>query len=207
MSNGVQSAYGTGFFIAKQWSSLCVFNSIHGKGHIVVLGDFNGKVGSREARHETYIGKHGTGRRNERGQTIVDFCGQSKLFILNTRFQKRETRKWTWQSPDMRTQNAIDYVMALDTSIIQDVSIICGFRFSTDHRLLLAKVQIHSSTKRLYYNAKPRMMLDQSKFATGILALTRTDVKTYESIATKMRSVALNSNYSDYTSRAIFTTN
>ncbi|GMR38675.1 hypothetical protein PMAYCL1PPCAC_08870, partial [Pristionchus mayeri] len=161
-----------------------------GKGHLVVLGDFNSKIGSREENTEKFIGVHGYGERNERGQTLVDFCNEVKLYVQNTRFQKRETRKWTWLSPNMRTRNAIDYVMSLNPSIVQDVTVIGSFDLSTDHRLLMAKVRIQSKVKQIYHAPKPVHTLDQAKFAAAILSLQRKDTTSYESLASAMRSVA-----------------
>ena len=42
-------------------------------GKVVVIGDFNAKVGSAQLG-ETFVGKHGLGNRNDRGQALVDFC-------------------------------------------------------------------------------------------------------------------------------------
>ena len=46
------------------------------------MGNFNAVVG--EGHDEKVIGKFGLGRRNDRGQMLVDFCKKKKLVATNT---------------------------------------------------------------------------------------------------------------------------
>ena len=36
------------------------------------MGDFNSKVG--DERYQNIVGMHGLGRRNERGERLIQFC-------------------------------------------------------------------------------------------------------------------------------------
>src|SRR5207247_6428366 len=51
---------------------------------VIVMGDFNGKVG--ENREEDTIGALGVEVRNDNGERVVNFCKRHKLFATNTWF-------------------------------------------------------------------------------------------------------------------------
>lgn len=120
---------------------------------VILIGDLNAKVGRRLA-DETYVGHHGFGQRNERGQFLVDFCEENRLYIMNSRYKKRETRKWTWISPNMQVRNTIDYVLCRDPTVFLDVDVAGSFAFVSDHRLLMAKIRL--PTKQIRRHKPPR---------------------------------------------------
>ena len=53
---------------------------------ICIMWDLNAKVG--DERYQNIVGRHGLGRRNERGQRLIQFCQENKLIIANTWFQQ-----------------------------------------------------------------------------------------------------------------------
>ncbi len=77
---------------------------------LIVAGDFNAKVGQNNDGYESIMGLHGCGTRNENGEKLVDFCQENKLVIGGTIFPHKDIHKFTWISPDRRTQNQIDHV-------------------------------------------------------------------------------------------------
>ena len=68
------------------------------KDVLVIIGDWNAKVGSQETPGVT--GKFGLGIRNEAGQRLIEFCQENALVIVNTLFQQHMSRLYTWTSPD-----------------------------------------------------------------------------------------------------------
>ena len=58
-----------------------------------ITGDWNAKVGSQETPRVT--GKFGLGLQNEAGQSLIEFCQESK----------HKRRHYTWTSPDGQYQN------------------------------------------------------------------------------------------------------
>ena len=80
-----------------------------GRECLVVMGDFNGKVGMY--KEEDTIGPYGVGIRNDNGQLLIEFCKGRNLFVTNTWFQQRKSAQLTWISPDRRTRNQIDFVL------------------------------------------------------------------------------------------------
>ena len=68
------------------------------KDVLLVIGDWNAKVGSQETHGVT--GKFGLGIQNEAGQRIIEFCQENALVIANTLFQQHKGRLYTWTSPN-----------------------------------------------------------------------------------------------------------
>ena len=68
------------------------------KDVLIIIGDWNAKVGSQEILGVT--GKFSLGVQNEAGKRLVEFCQESTLVIANTLFQQHKRRPYTWTSPD-----------------------------------------------------------------------------------------------------------
>ena len=79
------------------------------KDVLLIIGDWNAKVGSQETPGET--GKFGLGIRNEAEQWLIEFCQENALVIANTLFQQHKRRLYTRTSPDGQHQNQIDYIL------------------------------------------------------------------------------------------------
>jgi len=54
-----------------------------------VLGDWNSVVG--EESYRNIVGPHDLGRKNHRGQMLINFCEGNGLIFTNTWFRKRKT--------------------------------------------------------------------------------------------------------------------
>ena len=68
------------------------------KDVLIMIGDWNAKVGSQETPGVT--GKFGLGIRNEVRQRLIKFCQENALVIANSLFQQHKRRLCTWTSPD-----------------------------------------------------------------------------------------------------------
>lgn len=128
-----------------------ISNALHGTTstfYSVVMGDFNAKVGVQK-RGESRIGRHGLGRRNHRGQMLVNFLEMQGLYLMNSFFKKKPHRRWTWRSPDTVTRNEIDFIMTNKRHIFRNVSVINRFNTGSDHRLVRGTLNIRFKTERL----------------------------------------------------------
>ncbi|CAF2515297.1 unnamed protein product [Rotaria sp. Silwood2] len=81
------------------------------KDILIITGDWNAKVGDDNAGWECAMGKYGYGKRNERGEQLLEFATSHNLFICNTAFQQKASRKWTWESPNGLHKNMIDLIL------------------------------------------------------------------------------------------------
>lgn len=114
---------------------------------IIVLGDFNAKIGQPKKEEKPVMGQYGLGQRNERGERLLEYAFEHRLAIINTYFKKRPNRRWTWKSPDESVKNEIDYIMTNVPKIVQNYEVLNNVKFRTDHRLLRVTVLLNQSKK------------------------------------------------------------
>jgi hypothetical protein len=112
---------------------------------MVIMGDFNAKVGTDWKTWKGAIGKFGHGEENERGERLLQFCLNNNLKIMNTVFyQRKANRKWTWESPNGKTHNMIDFII-VNRRWETSVSMCRAFPkadVGSDHQLVMAAVKI-----------------------------------------------------------------
>ena len=92
-----------------QGKSLDLLELTPKKDVLLILGDWNAKVGSQEIPGVT--GKFGLGVQNEAGQRLTEFYQENMLVIANTLFQQPKRQFYKWTSPDDQYQNQTDYVL------------------------------------------------------------------------------------------------
>uniref|UniRef100_A0A8D8SH15 Craniofacial development protein 2 n=1 Tax=Cacopsylla melanoneura TaxID=428564 RepID=A0A8D8SH15_9HEMI len=80
---------------------------------LIVMGDFNAKIGA--VNRTQYIGAHGLGNRNDRGDLLEKFAESSDLVVMNTFFELPPRKLYTWKSPQDKPErivrNQIDYIL------------------------------------------------------------------------------------------------
>ena len=89
-----------------------VVDGIGGDDLLLILGDFNARVGSGERGDvwEDVLGCHGVGRVNENGEALLSWCAQNEMAVMNTMFQKKRIHQYTWQHPGSKQWHCIDYM-------------------------------------------------------------------------------------------------
>ena len=111
---------------------------------VVMMGDFNAKVGDDNTGYTSAMGKHGVGVMNGNGLHLVDFCAENNLVIGGTLFPHKTIHKTTWVSPDQRTHNQIDHIcigQKFRRSLL-DVRVKRGADAASDHHLVVGKLQL-----------------------------------------------------------------
>ena len=112
-----------------------------GRECLMVMGDFNGKVGKNK---EDTIGPFGMGLKNENGQYIIELCKKHNLFATNTWFQQKQSAQHTWKSPDGKIKNQIDYIL-VDKRFrngIRNSKSMPGADCGSDHNPVVTTMQI-----------------------------------------------------------------
>ena len=79
------------------------------KAVLLIIGDWNAKVGNQEIPGVT--GTFGLGAQNEAGQRLTEFCQENALVTANTLFQQHKRRLHTGTSPDCQHRNQIDSIL------------------------------------------------------------------------------------------------
>ncbi|XP_026482140.1 craniofacial development protein 2-like [Ctenocephalides felis] len=112
-----------------------------GKVNVVIMEDFNGVVGNRS--EEKIVGKYGLGRRNDRGNMLINFCRRNNLMIASTWFKKRKTKLYTWKSPGHSERYQIDYIIVKNRfrNSVKDVNTFPGADIDSGHNLLTTDIE------------------------------------------------------------------
>jgi len=78
------------------------------KDIIMVLGDFNAKVG--KGRWSSVVGEEGLGELNTAGERLIDFCMEQDIRLTNTWFKQHPRRLYTWTGPGGQVRNQINHI-------------------------------------------------------------------------------------------------
>ena len=140
------------------------------KETLIILGDFNAKLGTDHDTWAPTLGKFGLGSINERGEKLLEFCTLHKLVVCNTQFQHKKCRRVTWTSPCGQYKNLIDFIMTHqdNLNIFQNCRAYCSADIGSDHNLVLAKVKL-VPTKAKRMKSMPKAY-DVSRFNNPTIA-------------------------------------
>ena len=118
---------------------------------LVIMGDFNAKVGEDRSNWESVLGNYGLGKINDRGEKLLNFCAVNDMCICNTMFkQKKPSRQWMWESPDQKTHNKIDYIMINNKykNCVTNARSFPSADIGSDHQLVIANLRLKFKTMR-----------------------------------------------------------
>jgi hypothetical protein len=109
---------------------------------VIVLGDWNAVVG--EGREGKVVGEFGLGKRNERGQELVNFCKRMKLAVTNTWFRHEKRRRYTWKKPGDTGRYQLDYILIKHRyrNSVKNSRAYPGADVDSDHNLVMAKIEL-----------------------------------------------------------------
>ncbi|XP_071508162.1 craniofacial development protein 2-like [Diadema antillarum] len=139
-----------------------VLDSIPTNDIVILMGDFNAKVGEGfEPGEETTVGGFGLGERNDRGEQLVSFAVANNLSICNTLFKHHKRRRYTWTAPNGTTMNQIDYILVRRTmrSRVRNTRTFPGADCGSDHQLLCLDMKCKVKAKK---KCQPVMRFDVS---------------------------------------------
>ena len=117
---------------------------IPGHDVLLLMGDFNARVGGNNLDRERTMGKHGEGECTDNGERLIDLCEENDLVIGGTLFQHKTIHKLTWTSPDGRTKSQIDHIIINGKwrRSLNDVRVMRHADVGSDHNLLVAKMTL-----------------------------------------------------------------
>ena len=106
---------------------------------IILLGDFNARVGRNHDIWHGVIGHHPSGLR------MLSLCSEFGLAVTNTFFQLRDMHKTSWMHPRSKHWHLIDYVIVrhCDLNEEQITRAMRGAECSTDHRLISSTLRLN----------------------------------------------------------------
>ena len=111
---------------------------------VILLGDFNARVGRNHDIWHGVIGHHGVGNMNSSGLWQLSLCSELGLAITNTFFQLRVMHKTSWMNPRSKHWHLIDYVIVRrrDLNEVQITRAMRGTECSTDHCLIRSTLRL-----------------------------------------------------------------
>ena len=147
---------------------------------LLVLGDFNARVGSDHINWENTIGRHGVGNVNTNGTRLLSLCAQNELCITNTFFQQADGHKTTWMHPGTKQWHMIDFVITRrrDIKEVFHTRAMCGTTVWSDHRLVRSKIAFKIKAPQHRHRLKPKKKPDLSKLQSSMVR---------ETLATKLQ--------------------
>ena len=116
---------------------------------VMVLGDFNAKVGSKSGLKGT-VGHSLHREFNKNGVRLTELALSRGLEVSSTRFSHLQIHMGTWKIPGKSRSNQIDHVLmdSRHASCILDIRSCRGANIDSDHYLVKAKVRSRISMAR-----------------------------------------------------------
>ena len=134
---------------------------------VIVLGDFNARVGTDLQTLKGNTGRQGTGNCNGNGLLFLNMCATQDL--TNTLFRLPTHNKTSWMRPLSRHWHLIDYVISWkrDRQDVRVTKVMCGAECWTDHRLIVSRLRLRILPIRKPQGQKTAKRLNVSKLKTN----------------------------------------
>lgn len=143
-----------------------ILRNIPSKEQVVLLGDFNARVGADHDSWPSCLGQFGVGKMNENGQRLLELCTYHDLCIANSYFQTKPQHKVSWRHPRSKHWHQLDLIL-VRRSAIRDVLHTRSYHSAdcdTDHSLVCCKIRLQPKRfHRTKTQGKPR--IDVSKMS------------------------------------------
>ena len=116
---------------------------------ILLMGDFNARVGSDHQTWPRVVGKHLLGNSNSNGLLLLSVCNEFNLTITNSLFQQANKFKGTWRHPRSKHWHTLDYIITRQSeqNAVKITRAHRGTELWSDHRLVRSKVKIRLPRK------------------------------------------------------------
>ena len=76
-----------------------VLSGIPRTDKLLLIGDFNARIGRDNDKWPLVMGKHGIGKCNSNDELLLALCTEFELTVTNTMFKQKDKRKTTWMHP------------------------------------------------------------------------------------------------------------
>ena len=114
------------------------------KENLLMLGDFNARIGADHSSWPHCIGHFGVGRLNDNGQRLLELCSFFNLCITNTFFSTKPHHRVSWRHPRSKHWHQLDLVITR-RAMLNHVLLTRSYHSAdcdTDHSLVGSKVRL-----------------------------------------------------------------
>ena len=142
-----------------------VLSGIPRTDKLLLIGDFNARIGRENDTWPLVMGKHGNGKCNSNGELLVALCSVFELIMTNTMFKQKDERKTTWMHPRSRHWHMIDFIITRcrDKHRTRAMG---GANCWTDHQMLRSKVAYRIRQKHNRQGTSKPTKLNTAKLST-----------------------------------------
>ena len=121
--------------------------TIPGRERVILGGDLNGHLGISRTGIDRVHGGWGVGERNEGGERVIDFAVAFDLALINTFFEKKESRLITYRSGGRESQ--IDLLLCKRHHLIEvsNCKVINGESVAAQHRMVVIDCRLRNCRK------------------------------------------------------------
>ena len=135
---------------------------------LLLIGDFNAKIGRDNDKWPLVTGKHGLGKCDSNGELLLALCSEFELIVTNTMFKQKDERKTTWLHPGSKHWHMIDFIITMcrDKMDIHSSQSMRGANWWTNHQMLRSKVAFRIRQKHNGQGTNKPTKLNTSKLST-----------------------------------------
>ncbi|XP_055375392.1 uncharacterized protein LOC129608093 [Condylostylus longicornis] len=146
-----------------------VCNKISRHDLIIIMGDFNAKIGKENFIKNVAGLQSLHSKTSENGTRLVNFASENNLWISSVSFQHKRIHKQTWKIPGERGANQIDHVLVdkRHATSILDVKTCRGANCDSDHYMIKIKIRQRLSTINSNKNIFKRIKWDTEKIVAN----------------------------------------
>ena len=131
---------------------------------LVLLGDFNARVGADNDSWPSCLGPFGVGKMNKNGQRRLELCVLHNLCITNSFFKTKPQHKVSWRHPHSKHWHQLDLILVRHAAIknVLHTHSYHSADCNTDHSLVCCKIRLQ--LKKFHHAKKPgNLHIDVSK--------------------------------------------
>ena len=89
-----------------------VLSGIPRTDKLLLIEDFNARIGRKNDKWPLVMGKHGIEKCNSNGELLLALCSELEVILTNTKFKQKDERKTTCMHPSSGHWYVIDYTIS-----------------------------------------------------------------------------------------------